>query len=52
MLKESKIVHQQELQHDKLSFVSAMKGKQGMVSAMSMLSMLLMSLLCLMVPGY
>ena len=45
LLKESKIVHQQELQCDKLSFVSTMKGKQGMVSTMSILSMLLMGLL-------
>ena len=52
MLKESKIVHQRELQHEKLSFVSAMKGKQGTVSAMPTLPMLLMSLLCLVVPGY
>jgi len=44
MLEGSKIEHQQ-LQQDKLSFVSAMKGKQGMVTAMSILSMLLMGLL-------
>lgn len=45
MLKESIIVHQQELQHDKLSFVSAMKGNQGMATIMSIILMLLMGLL-------